>query len=119
MLSPDIISEITENKIELTKDQMIRIHQEVTLIPKYDLGVLSEKLYDSIIENADHKLKNHLLGRTIFHLYNLERLNTYVGIEKLVFAAIIVDPELLYKNLEEIDEDTFEIAASIRRIIGS
>ena len=119
MLSPDIISEITEQKIELTKDQMIRIHQETTLIPKYDLGILSEKLYDAIIENANHKLKNHMLGRTIFHLYNLERLNTHVGIEKLVFAAIIVDPEMLYKILEEVDEDTFEIATSIRRIMGS
>lgn len=117
MINPEVISEMTEQKVEITQEQMSRIHEEIKSIPKYDLSILSETLYDNLIENADHKLKNHILGRTIFHLKNIERLNTYVGVEKLFYATLIINPDSLFESLEEIDDETFEISHSIQKLL--
>ncbi|MBD3350880.1 MAG: hypothetical protein GF364_05280 [Candidatus Lokiarchaeota archaeon] len=116
MLTPQIVSEITEKKIELSKDQMVKIYNNIQYIPKYNLKTLSEKLYDFVIENADKKLKGHTLGRTIFHLYELNRLDTYVGIEKLFYAAMIISPEEAF-NILSIDDETRKIADKLRYLI--
>ncbi|MHA1727598.1 MAG: hypothetical protein ACTSWY_02565 [Promethearchaeota archaeon] len=117
MLSPKIISEITEKKIELTNAKMNEIHNEIKLIPKYDLKEVSERLYDTIIENANHKLKNNALGQIIFHLYNIDRLATYIGVEKLIYGALVIKKDLPFEVLRNIDEETYEVGNNIKKII--
>lgn len=116
MITPELISEISEERIKLSKTQLIKIYETIQLIPKYYLKLLSDVMYNFIIENADKRLKGHTLGITIFHLYNLNRLSTYVGIEKLFYAGITINPTKTFELLA-IDKETKEISDSLRYII--
>jgi hypothetical protein len=117
MLSPEIISEISEEKIVITKAQMDSIYEEVMLIPKYDMQEVAEGLYDEIIEKADGRLKNHVLGQTIFHLYKIGRHGTRIGLEKLIYAALIIDKNIITDVLKDIDDECFQIGLGITGII--
>jgi hypothetical protein len=117
MLSPKIIAEISEEKIIITKLQMDEIYEQVMLIPKYDLLEVAEGLYDEIIEKAEGRLKNHVLGQTIFHLYKIGRHNTRIGLEKLIYAALIVDKNIIPDVLKNVDDECYQIGLGITAII--
>jgi hypothetical protein len=118
MLPPDLVSEFLNQNYEFSKSKMMGISDLVQMIPKYHLKNLSENLFEFIIEDGNEILKYHNLGRMIFHLKNLERLSTYVGVEKLILGALIISPE---KTLEilSIDSDMTEISKSIKKVIQS
>ena len=119
MLSPKIIAEISEEKIIITKNQMDDIYEQVMLIPKYDMSEVAEQLYDEIIEKAEGRLKNHVLGQTIFHLYKIGRHGTRIGLEKLIYAALIIDTNIILDVLKDVDEECYQIALSIAQVVSS
>ena len=117
MLSPEIIAEISEEKVILTKEQMDDIYEQVMLIPKYDMQEVAEQLYEEIIEKAEGRLKNHVLGQTIFHLYKIGRHGTRVGLEKLIYAALIVEKNIITDVLKNVDDECFQIGLGITVIL--
>jgi hypothetical protein len=52
-----------------------------------------------------------------FHLQKNERINTVIGLQKLIDAALIVNPEGLFKILESADEGAQELAKKIKSIL--
>ncbi len=117
MLNANIIMELSQSKVKLNDIEMQRIYDFIQLVPKYDLPELCEELYDMIIENANKVLKNHNLGRTIFHLYEIERLNTYIGLEKLVYGGIVVDSEKMIDIFGKHDIETKKVGAELKHIL--
>lgn len=116
MLTPNIFSYIFEKKVDLNEIDMQEIFDSIQLIPKYFLKQLSEHFYEMITENANKKLKKHVLGRTIFHLYTIDRLDTYVGMEKLIYAGLIVDADKTLEKLHNHDE-TEDLARLLQYIL--
>lgn len=110
--------EISEEKIIITKVQMDDIYEQVMLIPKYDMSEVAEQLYDEIIEKADGRLKNHVLGQTIFHLFKIGRHGTRAGLEKIIYAALIIDKNIIPNVLKNIDDECFQIGLGISTIIN-
>ena len=105
-----------EKKVELTDIDMQEIFDSIRLIPNFVLKPLSNELYEMISENANKKLKKHILGRTIFHLYEIGRLSTHIGIEKLVYAGLIVDAEKTLSILFKHDE-TDDLTRTLQHIL--
>ena len=73
-------------------------------------------LLNIALESEKGALKNQL-GNVIFHLQKNERIETVIGLQKLIAAALIVNPEALYKILEESDEDAQELAKKIKAVL--
>ena len=117
MLNTKTIAEISKEKIVITKVQIRDIHEQVMLIPKYDMSEVAEQLYDEIIEKADGRLKNHVLGQAIFHLYKIGRHGTRAGLEKIIYAALIIDKKIIPNVLKNIDDECFQIGLEITAII--
>ena len=53
----------------------------------------------------------------IFHLQKNERINTVIGLQKLIDAALIVVPDEMFKILEGADEDAQELAKKIKGVL--
>lgn len=106
-----------ELDLKLSNEEKLKIYNAIELIPKTFLDEITEDLYDLIIENADKRLKKHILGRTIFHLYSIDRIGTYIGLEKLIHAGLMVCPELLLNKLKNADASFNELVKEIERII--
>lgn len=118
MLPQDLVSEFLNQNYEFSRSKMMSISDLVQMIPKYHLKTISENLFEFIIEEGNEMLKYHTLGRMIFHLKNLERLATYVGVEKLILGALIISPEKTLDILS-IDADMTNISKSIKKVIQS
>ncbi len=73
-------------------------------------------LLNLALESERGVLKNQL-GRVVFHLQKNERINTVIGLQKLIDAALIVNTEELFKILEESDEDAQELAKNIKKVL--
>jgi len=57
------------------------------------------------------------LGMVIFHLQKNERINTVIGLQKLLDAALIVNPVELFKILESSEADAQELSRKIKSIL--
>ncbi len=68
------------------------------------------------LESERGLLKNQL-GSVIFHLQKNERINTVIGLQKLIDAALIVAPKELFKILESSDADAQELAKKIKGLL--
>ncbi|MHA1884290.1 MAG: hypothetical protein ACXAAI_05330 [Promethearchaeota archaeon] len=68
------------------------------------------------LESEKGKLKNQL-GNVIFHLQKNDRIETVIGLQKLIDAALIVNPEELFKILESADEDAQDLAKKIKKVL--
>jgi hypothetical protein len=68
------------------------------------------------LESEKGKLKNQL-GMVIFHLQKNERINTVIGLQKLLDAALRVAPEEMFKILESADEGAQELAKKIKSLL--
>ncbi|MFX1379439.1 MAG: hypothetical protein ACFFA4_10135 [Promethearchaeota archaeon] len=68
------------------------------------------------MESEKGKLKNQL-GMVIFHLQKNERINTVIGLQKLLEAALIVNPEEMFRILGSADEGAQELAKKIKSIL--
>jgi len=95
--------EILKSKVEsltLTDEQIEKVYE---LASHIDLEVIEDVVPEllSVCLNAQGGILKNELGRVIFHLQKIERLNTRIGFEKLLDGALRVDAKEVFKILEE------------------
>jgi len=110
------ISKIEEKVEQLTEVQRSEIYEYARRVPRETIEEVCPALLRLALESEKGKLKNQL-GMVIFHLQKNERINTVIGLQKLLDAALIVSPEELFKILESADEGAQELAKRIKSLL--
>ena len=72
-------------------------------------------LYRVCLNSEKGALKNEL-GRVIFHLAKNDRLNTRIGLEKLLDACLIVKPAEMFKILATSGQDAKKLGEQIKSV---
>ena len=102
-----------EEKVEqLTEVQRAKIYEYARRVSRETLEEVCPALLRLALDSEKGKLKNQL-GMVIFHLQKNERLSTVIGLQKLLDAALNVNPEEMFKILECSDEGAQELARKI------
>jgi len=110
------ISKIEEKVEQLTDGQKSEIYEYARRVSRETLEEVCPALLRLALNSEKGKLKNQL-GMVIFHLQKNERINTVIGLQKLLDAALIVAPEELFKILESSEADAQELAKNIKSIL--
>ena len=110
------ISKIEEKAEKITDVQRSQIYELVRKVGKETLNEVCPALLRLALNSEKGLLKNQL-GNVIFHLQKNERINTVIGLQKLLDAALIVAPEEMFKILESADEDAQSLAKKIKGIL--
>lgn len=110
------LQKIEEEAVRITDTQRSQIYEFARSVSKETLEEVCPALLNLALESEKGALKNQL-GNVIFHLQKNERIETVIGLQKLIDAALIVNPEAMYKILEESDEDAQELAKKIKSIL--
>lgn len=106
-----------EEKVEaITDAQRAQIYEFAKRMSKETLEEVCPALLRLALESEKGLLKNQL-GNVIFHLQKNERIETVIGLQKLIDAALIVNPEELFKILEGSDKDAQELAKKIKSVL--
>ncbi|MFX1589815.1 MAG: hypothetical protein ACFFC1_16845, partial [Promethearchaeota archaeon] len=93
-----------QEKVKTISDEQLK--ELYSLASKVSLDAI-EELCPALLNiclNAEGGVLKNELGRVIFHLQKLERLNTRIGLEKLLHGALMVNAEEVFKLLEEAEE---------------
>lgn len=93
-----------------------QIYEFCREVGKETLEEVCPALLNLALESERGMLKNQL-GNVIFHLQKNERIETVIGLQKLIDAGLIVNPEEMFKILEESDEDAKDLAKKIKGIL--
>ena len=110
------IPKLEEKVAQLTDVQRSEIYEYAKRVDKETLEEVCPALLRLALESEKGALKNQL-GMVIFHLQKNERINTVIGLQKLLDAALIVNPEEMFKILESADEGAQELAKKIKSIL--
>ena len=110
----ELIEKIKQEGI--TDEQRTQIYTFSIHISKETREEVCPALYNTLLNTEKGALKNEL-GRVIFHLFKNDRLNTVIGLEKLIDASLIVAPEEMFKILEESEADAKDLAKKIRQVL--
>ncbi|MFX1311355.1 MAG: hypothetical protein ACFFHD_01915 [Promethearchaeota archaeon] len=110
------ISKVEEKGGELTDGQRTQIYEYARHINKETLEEVCPALLRVAVDSERGMLKNQL-GMVIFHLQKNERINTLIGLQKLIDAVLKVAPEELFKILESSEADAQELARKIKSIL--
>ena len=110
------LSKIEEKVLGLTDIQRVQIYEYAKRVSKETLEEVCPALLRLALESEKGALKNQL-GMVIFHLQKNERINTVIGLQKLLDAALIVNPEEMFKILGSADEEAQELAKKIKSIL--
>ena len=110
------LQKIEEEAVGITDSQRTQIYEYARAVSKETLEEVCPALLNLALEGERGMLKNQL-GNVIFHLQKNERIETVIGLQKLIDAALIVNPEELFKILEESDEDAKALAKKIRGVL--
>ena len=110
------ISKIEEKVAQLTDGQRSEIYEYARRVSRETIEEVCPALLRLALESEKGKLKNQF-GMVIFHLQKNERINTVIGLQKLLDAALIVAPEEMFKILESADEGAQELAKKIKSIL--
>ncbi len=105
-----------EKEILLTDEKRTRIYEMAQNVSPSTIDDICPVLFDVILSSAEGRLKNEL-GRVIFHLQKNERLNTRIGLERLLDAGLRVNAEKTFRILESGPDDAKELAESIRKVL--
>jgi len=106
-----------EEKVEqLTDIQRSEIYEYARRVSRETLEEVCPALLRLALDSEKGKLKNQL-GMVIFHLQKNERINTVIGLQKLLDATLIVNPEEMFKILESSEADALELAKKIKSIL--
>lgn len=105
-----------EKEILLTESQRKEVYKQASNVGNRTIDEICPALFDCVLDSAQGRLKNEL-GKVIFHLQKNERLNTRIGLERLVDGALRVCPEKMFRILESAGGEAKELADNIRRII--
>ncbi|MFW9939129.1 MAG: hypothetical protein ACFFD5_15895 [Candidatus Thorarchaeota archaeon] len=112
----DQLSKLEEKVEQLTEVQRAEIYEYARRASRETIEEVCPALLRLALESEKGKLKNQL-GMVIFHLQKNERINTVIGLQKLLDAALIVNPEELFKILESADESAQKLARKIKSIL--
>ena len=110
------ISKIEEKVAHLTDFQRSQIYEYTRKVSHETLEEVCPALLRLALNSEKGKLKNQL-GMVIFHLQKNDRINTVIGLQKLIDAALIVAPEEMFKILESSEADAQELARKIKNIL--
>ena len=110
------IQKIEEKAVGITDEKRSQIYDFARKVSKETLEEVCPALLNLALESERGVLKNQL-GNVIFHLQKNERIETIIGLQKLIDAALIVNPEAMYKILEESDEDAQELAKNMKKVL--
>ena len=100
----------------ITDEQRTKIYSYATNVSKSTLDEVCPFLLRIALESEKGALKT-TLGQVIFHLQKNDRINTLIGLQKLVDACLIVDPEKMFEILETSDDDAKELAENIKSVL--
>ena len=104
-----------QEKVKTISDEQLK--ELYSLASKVSLDAI-EELCPSLLNiclNAEGGVLKNELGRVIFHLQKLERINTRIGLEKLLHGALMVNAENVFNLLEESEEQ--ELAKQIKVLL--
>jgi len=110
------IPKIEEKVEQLSEVQRAEMYEYARRVSRETIEEVCPALLRLALDSEKGKLKNQL-GMVIFHLQKNERLSTVIGLQKLLDAALIVNPEEMFKILESADEGAQELAKKIRNIL--
>ena len=116
MSNMEQVPKLEEKVKQLTDVQRSEIYEFARKASKETLEEVCPALLRLALNSERGLLKNQL-GNVIFHLQKNERINTVIGLQKLLDAALIVAPEELFKILESADEGAQDLAKKIRSIL--
>ncbi|MFX0081507.1 MAG: hypothetical protein ACFE94_07130 [Candidatus Hodarchaeota archaeon] len=110
------LQKIEEEAQAITDTQRSQIYEFAREVSKDTLEEVCPALLNIAIESERGLLKNQL-GNVIFHLQKNERINTVIGLQKLIDAALIVNPEAMFKIFEESDTDAQALGKKIKAVL--
>jgi len=110
------IQKIEEEVEGITDAQRAQIYEFARTVSKETIEEVCPALLRLALDSEKGLLKNQL-GNVIFHLQKNERIETVIGLQKLIDAALIVNPEEMFKILEDSDDDAQELAKKIKGIL--
>lgn len=103
-------------EITLSETEKSKIFSLVRYISKNSCDSVCPKILDLLLNSERGKLKTNL-GRSIFHLQAVDRLNSTIGLERLIEAGLLVNTPGLMKILESDKQDAKDLAAEIKEIL--
>jgi hypothetical protein len=103
-------------EVGITDEQRKLIYTYANHATQDMLDEICPALFEICSEAPKGALKNEL-GRVIFHLLKNERLNTKIGLEKLIDGCLIVNPEEMFNILETSGKDTQRLGEQIRSVL--
>lgn len=103
-------------EIVLSDIQKTKIMSLVHYVSKKTCNDICPKILNMLLSSEKGKLKNNL-GRTIFHLQRVERLNSMIGLERLIEGGLLVDTYGLIDVLENSEQDAKDLAIEMKEIL--
>lgn len=113
-MSQKIVEKVKESGI--TDEQRSMIYTYATKVSKETINEVCPALLRVLLNDETGALKSSL-GQVIFHLQKNERIDSLIGLQKMMEAALKVAPEEAFKILESSEEDAKELARKIKEIL--
>jgi hypothetical protein len=105
---------LQEKVMALSDEQLKEVYSLASKVSLEAIEELCPALLNICLNVKGDVLKNEL-GRVIFHLQKTERINTRIGLEKLLHGALKVNAVEVFKLLEEAEEQ--ELAKNIKELL--
>lgn len=112
----EIRNQELEQQIVLNDNQRKVIYSYASKLSKESIEEVCPALLMVCLNSKRGLLKNEL-GRVIFHLQKNERINTLIGLEKLLDGTLRVNPEKMFEILETSEKDAQELAKNIKEVL--
>ena len=109
-----LISRISSLSGKSLHPEVIDLFLSISSREEFWLDLMSPRLYSILLHKGP--LKNEL-GRVIFHLQKTETINSRIGLEKLLDASLMVNPEKTFEILGSCDNEAQELAKNIKEIM--
>lgn len=109
-----IVEKVKESGI--TDEQRSMIYSYATKVSKDTINEVCPALLRILLNDETGALKSSL-GQVIFHLQKNDRIDSLIGLQKMMEAALKIAPEEAFKILESSEEDAKELARRIKEIL--
>ena len=110
------ILKLQEKITTLTDEQINSLYSFASRVTQETIDELAPILLEICLKAESGVLKNEL-GRVIFHLQKIERLNTRIGFEKLLHGALKVNVKEVFTVLESGASDAKDLAGRIKTVL--
>ncbi|MGV9197447.1 MAG: hypothetical protein ACOC44_06365 [Promethearchaeia archaeon] len=107
---------VRKKEIQLSDEQRTKVYKLAQKVPQRTRDEICPAILNILLKSEKGPLKNEL-GKVIFHLQKQERLNTIIGLEKLLDGALKVAPQQLFELLERGDKSAERLAEEIKQIL--